>query len=385
MSQLLIKGGHVITPLEERMTDVTLDGGRITSIGPASADGTGIDAHGCYVTPGLFDLQVNGGPECDFWGDPDAKQVADFAETLARVGVTAILPTLITDDIEHLRKNIEFLEKQIGVGASTLEPAAVVAKSRSAGGSGAAAALLKERPLPVRMPGIHLEGPCLSPEKPGVHPKQHIAPLSLEVLERIIVGPVKLITLAPEKDPSGKTLEYLRQRGVVISLGHSNATFDEAQQAFNRGVSMITHTFNALPPIHHRDPGAVTAALLDDRIFCCIICDGLHVSPAAAQLVFKSKGIARSILVTDIAHIGTSQGKLVGSSITLDMAVRNAVKWGALTFQQAIQAATYNPARAMGMDNAIGHIAPGKLADLVLWDKQALAIKHVIAGGEVLF
>ncbi|HEY9791627.1 MAG TPA: amidohydrolase family protein [Candidatus Obscuribacterales bacterium] len=384
MSELLIKGGHVITPIEERMTDVTVENGRITSIGPVSSKAADVDASGCYVTPGLFDLQVNGGTQCDFWGDPDEKQVFDFAESLARVGVTAILPTLITDDIEHLRKNIEFLEKRVGVGVSSLEPAAVSGKSRSASGSTAAAAL-KERRLPVRMPGIHLEGPCLSPEKPGVHPKQHIAPLSLAVLERIIVEPVKLITLAPEKDPSGKTLEFLKQRGVVISLGHSNATLDEAQQAFNRGVTMMTHTFNALPPIHHREPGAVTAALLDERIFCCIICDGLHVSPAAAKLVFRSKGTARSILVTDIAHIGTSQGKLVGSSITLDMAVRNAVKWGALTFQQAIQAATYNPARAMGMDHAIGHIAPGKLADLVIWDKQTLEIKHVITGGDLLF
>jgi N-acetylglucosamine-6-phosphate deacetylase len=357
MSELVISGGHIVTPLEERLTDLHIVGDRIADVGRVPLSGAPkqqIDASGCWVTPGLFDLQVNGGPECDFWGDPTVEQVEQFAKNLAQHGVTAILPTLITDDLDHLRKNIDFLEKA------------------------------RQRRMPVRMPGIHLEGPCLSPEKPGVHPPQHIAPLTMDVIQRIIAGPVKLITLAPEKDPSGKTLAALAEKGVVVSLGHSNATFEEAQTAFDRGISMMTHTFNALPPIHHRSPGAVTAALLDERVWCCVICDGKHVSEPAAKLIFRTKGARKSILVTDIAHVGTSQGGLVGSSIMLDEAVRNAVRWGALSFQDAILAASYNPAKAMGCENEFGHLAPGKQADIVIWDKQTLAIKHVISAGELI-
>src|SRR5579883_385931 len=148
------------------------------------------------------------------------------------------------------------------------------------------------------MPGIHLEGPCLSPAKPGVHPTHYLQPLNMEVLTELIAPAVKLITVAPELDPSGECLKLLQRSNVVISLGHSNATYDEARLAFNRGVALITHTFNALPPIHHRSPGAITAALLDDRVSCCVIADGLHLAPPAVDLIFKTKGYGRSILVT---------------------------------------------------------------------------------------
>jgi N-acetylglucosamine-6-phosphate deacetylase len=384
MSQIAIRGGQLVTPMEVRMTDLVIEDQLIVGLGPVlnRADKVvTIDASGCYVTPGLIDLQVNGGPGCDFWGDPGLADVAAFAEKLSRAGVTAFLPTLITDDLDHLCKNIDFLEKQVGVGEEQLKPRV----SASQGKASAGAAAVQERHLPVRMPGIHLEGPCISPEKPGVHPKEQIAPLSIEVLKKIVRGPVKLMTLAPEKDPTFATLKFLKEKNVVVSIGHSFASFEESEAAFDHGVSMMTHTFNALPSIHHRAPGAVTAALLDERVDCCIICDGDHVSPAAAKLIVKMKGVNKTILVTDIAYIGTSQGGLVGSSIMLDEAVRNVVSWGLMSFQDAIIAASYNPARAMRWEHAIGQLAPGKLADVVIWDKETLAIKHVLSGGEQLF
>jgi N-acetylglucosamine-6-phosphate deacetylase len=361
MSRIVIRGGRVVTPIEERFTDVIVEGGVIQSVGSSDekpGDSTIIDASGCFVTPGLIDLQVNGAPSCNFWGDPTAGDVANFAQELVKAGVTTILPTLITDDLDHLRKNIDFLEKEVGVGN------------------------LQQGKLPVRMPGIHLEGPCLSPERPGVHPKQHIKPLSLDVVKQIASASVKLVTCAPETEPSGEALRELRSRGIEVALGHSNATYEEAKAAFDRDVKFMTHTFNALPPIHHRAPGAVTAALLDNRVMCCLICDGHHVSPPAAELVLRTKGVKRTILVTDVASVGTSQGGLVGASILLDEAVRNVVKWGIATFSDAIMMSTLNPAKAMGWDKSIGSIAQGKEADIVVWDQKSLRVLHVIAGGK---
>jgi N-acetylglucosamine-6-phosphate deacetylase len=385
--KLVIKNGHIISPLEDRFADITVEAGLIAAIGDgteqdAAADGHSIDARGCWVTPGLIDLQVNGGSQCDFWGDPTPEEVMSFATELARAGVTTILPTLITDDLTHLRKNIDYLEKELGVGPQQLTmsgPASAPAKAAIGSAKQIAAGTIS-----VRMPGIHLEGPCLSPERPGVHPPEHLQPLTLSVLEKIITPSVKLITLAPELDPEGTTLTWLLKQGVEVALGHSNATYEQAQQAFGRGVKLMTHTYNALPPIHHRAPGAVTAALLEPQVTCCIICDGQHVSAPAVQLALKAKGIGGSILVTDVAHVGTSQGGLVGSSILLDTAVRNVVKWGIATFREAIMMATLNPARALGWDSSIGMLAPGRQADIVVWDKQTLAVKHVIVRGSAI-
>jgi N-acetylglucosamine-6-phosphate deacetylase len=269
---------------------------------------------------------------------------------------------LITDDVDHMRKNIDFLSKR-GAGVSKQWQA--------------------ENAL-SRMIGIHLEGPCLAPEKPGVHPPQFIKPPSIDLFKKLASDNVLLVTMAPEKDPGCESLNWLMGKGVRVALGHSNATFDEAEVAFGSGVNLVTHLFNALPALHHRAPGAVGAALLDKQVTCCLIADGLHLDANMVRLVLSIKGKQNSILVTDIAQIGTTGGGLVGSSITLDMAVRNVVNWGAANFADAIYMATYNPARAMGVQAEVGVISPGALADLVLWDIDSLEIKHVVLNGRVV-
>ena len=193
------------------------------------------------------------------------------------------------------------------------------------------------------------------------------------------------MTVAPETDPTYECVDYLKSRHISLSLGHSNATFEEAQNAFDKGIRLMTHTFNALPPLHHRAPGAVVAAMLDDRVSCCVICDGLHVDPQAVKLLLKVKGVAKVILVTDAAQVGTKEGGLVGSSIDLSTAVRNVTRWGAASFPEAVRMATVNPAKAMGMEKRIGQIDPGHCADLVVWDKHSLAIRYVIVAGRVAF
>src|SRR5690606_13846671 len=194
----------------------------------------------------------------------------------------------------------------------------------------------------ARMPGVHLEGPFLSPARPGVHPPEFIKSPNVSDLELLVTDEVLLITMACEEDSGGECIDWLKGR-TNISLGHSNATIEEAETAFGRGVRLMTHTFNALPALHHRAPGAVGAAFLDDQVICCVIADGLHLAPKIVELILKIKGEDRVILVTDVAHIGTTGGDLVGSSIILDEAVRNLVEWSVSDFRTAIAMATANP------------------------------------------
>lgn len=366
MNPLALTGGTIITPLEERITDLIVDDGLVQSVGAFDRGSTNfetLDVHDCYVTPGLIDLQLNGGPACNFWGDPTREDLANFSRAQVSAGVTTFLPTLITADVKHIMKNVKFLQS-LGVGGS---------------GSGKAFGAVAD--CSARMPGVHLEGPCLSPQRPGVHPPEWIRPLSKSIAEQLNAPSVRMMTVAPESDASDESLKYLFSNGVVPSLGHSNATFEEAQLAFDRGVRLMTHTYNALPPLHHRAPGAVIAAMLDDRVTCCVICDGLHVDAPAVKLLLKLKGVEKIILVTDAAQIGTTGGGLVGSSIDLNEAVKNVVKWKVASFVDAVRMATYNPARAMGWLDKIGDLSEGKCADMVVWDKKTLDIKHVFVSG----
>lgn len=207
MAKLLIQGGIVVTPLEDRVTDIWTDGALVGGLGTCDSANVDrvIDAGGCYVTPGLVDLQVNGGPPCDFWSEPGLEEVAEFSKELLHRGVTTILPTLITGDIEQTKRTRDFLSQKCGAG--------VVEQAIDG---------------MVRMPGIHLEGPFLSPARPGVHPPQHLQPLELAIVQQLVDESVKLITLAPELDPSGQCIEWLQSKGVKVALGHSNATFAEA-------------------------------------------------------------------------------------------------------------------------------------------------------------
>jgi N-acetylglucosamine-6-phosphate deacetylase len=370
-TSLRIDFGHLITPSKERFANILVEGQYISAIGDLdgksgkTAD-TVINASNCYVTPGLFDLQVNGTQDCDLWDSPSKAQLNKLGKLLLNAGVTNYLPTLITDSIEQLKKNSNFLANEI--------------EFPSAGGQN-----IKTNEIVARPVGIHLEGPCLAKEKPGVHPSQFLQPLSKDVLKQIVNKAVKLITLAPELDPSFKCIEDLHNQGIAVSLGHSNATFEEAQSAFNHGVHLVTHLFNAMPSIHHRNPGAVTAALLDDRVYCAIICDGKHLAVGVTELVLRIKGCKKTILVTDVAKTGTSKGNLVGSSILLNEAVKNIVSWQIATFADAIYMSTYNPAKAMGLENIIGQLKEGNLADIVIWDKNSFDIKHVIVGGQIAF
>jgi N-acetylglucosamine-6-phosphate deacetylase len=269
---------------------------------------------------------------------------------------------------------------------------------------GWAAELVRRGPGPEgHVLGAHVEGPFLSPRRSGAqNPAYMIAP-DAGVLERLLTaadGSLRVMTLAPELDGTLALMAALRQQRVLVALGHSDAGYDEATAAIRAGANHATHLFNAMAPLHHRAPGLVGAALEAD-IPCELINDGRHVHPAVVRLV--ARAISCPVLVTDaIAASGVGDGtfmlagqevhvhagearlagteSLAGSTLTMSEAVRRAVRDSGLSVEQASAAASANPARVLGLEASLGSIAPGRCADLVVFDDD-LHVSGVMAGG----
>ena len=343
--------------------DVEIADGRIVRVAAPSANGRGI------AVAGLVDLQVNGFAGVDFAG-ADAAGYARAGEALLECGVTAYLPTLITAPETAL--------------------------------AGALRSIPTERARGPRILGAHVEGPFLAPERMGTHMLGSRRDPDVELLTRLLdAGPVRLMTLAPELPGALELIDFLHARGVRVSLGHTNATAEEAHAAFDAGVGTVTHLFNAMRPFRHRDPGIAGAALARDDVIVQLILDGHHVAADTARLVWNAAA-GRVALVTD-AMAGASVGDgryrlgdvevevrggsarsgedvLAGSVLTMIEAVRNLSELG-VPFERAVDAATAVPARVVGAD--AGVLAPGADADVVVLDDN-LEIERVLVGGEAL-
>ena len=342
--------------------DVEVSDGRITGVGLAAPAGAGI------AVPGFVDLQVNGFGGVDFL-DADAEGYKRAGEALLETGVTSYLPTLITSPEEQLL--------------------AAMREVPAAGG----------RPNVL---GVHLEGPFLSPSRLGAHMASSRRNPDLELLGRLLDGgPVRLMTLAPELAGADALIEELLRRGVRVSLGHSDATVEQANDAFARGVRTVTHLFNAMRPFRHRDPGIIGAALARDDVIVQIIVDGIHLAPETAQVVWRAAS-GRVALVTDAisaaglsdgsfsfgdldvsVHDGTVRGPdgvLAGSVLTMIEAVRNYHALG-VPLPEAVGAATSVPAAILGLDD-VGRLAPGLPADVVVLSDR-VEIERVLVAGEV--
>ena len=341
--------------------DVEVVDGFVAGWGLPSSNGRGI------ASPGFVDLQVNGFGGVDFL-DADASGYARAGEALLATGVTAYLPTLITAPEDRL---VSALGEIVD------------------GGRG------------PRILGAHVEGPFLSPRRLGTHPSSARRDPDLALLERILAaGPVRLYTLAPELPGALDLVDALVGRGVTVSAGHSNATADEANAAFDRGVNTVTHLFNAMRPFTHRDPGVAGVALARPDVTVQIILDGVHLAPDTVRLVWRAAA-GRLALVTDaVAAAGVSgdgsyrlgdvavevrdgvvrreDGVLAGSVLTMIDAVRNLHALG-VPLEAALGAATAVPARVVGAD--AGRIEIGAAADLVVLSEE-LEIERVLVGGE---
>ena len=324
-----------------------------------------------FLAPGFIDLQVNGGGGILLNDQPTADGMCTIARAHRRYGITACLPTLISDTREQARNAI------------------VVA--RSVGG--------RDGVL-----GLHLEGPFINPERPGVHRRDRILKPAADDLEQLceLAGAGRsMVTLAPECVPAG-FVRTLASKGVRISIGHSEAPAAVVMQAVVDGASGVTHLFNAMPPLSARAPGIIGAALADDRLTAGLIVDGFHVDPISIRAAFAAKGCDRIALVTDAmptvgasldhfklmgqtiklanGRLTTEAGVLAGAHLDMASAVRNLVRLGEVPLDSALRAASLTPARFLGLDNERGTLAPGTRADFVALTPELTVIGTWIDG-----
>jgi N-acetylglucosamine-6-phosphate deacetylase len=378
---LLIEHATILTP-EQSLRDgaVLVDDGRIAAAGPAAEiprppGATTLDAHGMLLCPGFIDLQVNGAFGLDFTADPAT--IWDVARGLPRYGVTTFLPTIITSPLEK-----------------TAQAREVVLRGRPDDFAGAT-------PL-----GLHVEGPFLNPQKKGAHNPAYLRPPALEAVAGWSPdGGVRLVTLAPELPGALELIAALAERGVLVSAGHSMATYEEAWAGFNAGVRYGTHLFNAMPPLGHRAPGLPGALLGDSRPICGLIGDGIHTHPAIISLAWRLLGAERLNLVTDcMAALGMPPGEhvlgdytvlvdettarlpdgtLAGCILSLDRMLHLFLGVTGCTLAEALPTVTTTAARALGLQAEYGRIAPGYVADLVLLSTDLRVSRTFVAGNEV--
>ena len=340
-----------------------------------------VDLKDAILAPGFIDLHIHGGAGHDVMEGDDAALEA-VESLIAKHGVTSYCPTTVTASMDEtlgsLGKLGHFIERMASHGPAN---------------NGRA------RPL-----GVHLEGPFLSDSRRGVHPPAHLLPPSIEVFHQMwqaAVGRVSVLTIAPELPGALELIHEARRRGVVVSLGHSNADLCQAQRGISAGAHHATHTFNAMRRLEHRDAGLLGAILTHKCMTADIIVDGIHVEPTVVDLFLREKGVEGAVLITDATsatgmpegtyRLGnfevevkngqcTSHGKLAGSVLTLDRAIRNVMDFAGWTLQNSVRLATYNPARVLGVEKRKGIIASGADADFAILDAQG-EVRNTIIGG----
>lgn len=320
-----------------------------------------IDLEGDWLSLGGIDLQINGALGLAFPDllPTDQSKLQEICQFLWQQGIDGFLPTLVTTSVEKFQQALATLSAQ-----------------KSPGDSDQAQIL-----------GVHLEGPCLNATKRGAHPQEHLQSLNIETLQTVI-GPykdsVRVMTLAPELEPSGEAVAWLRSHNIIVSLGHSLATAAEADVAFNQGATMVTHAFNAMPSLHHRQPGLLAAALVHPQVWCGFIADGQHVDPLMLKLMLKASPEQGLFLVSDaLAPLGLpdgvypwdsrqievtagtarlSDGTLSGTTLSLLAGVQNLVHWNLCSVGYAIALATEAPRQALGIPG----MGPGQPAHCLL-------------------
>jgi N-acetylglucosamine-6-phosphate deacetylase len=345
--------------------EIVIREGKIDSISDRSVSDelTTVDVAGDWISLGGVDLQINGALGLAFPNVrlEDCDKLSRICDFLWAEGVDGFLPTIVTTSIDNIHRSL-----------------AVFAEF-----------MAQQRPGTAQILGVHLEGPFLNPQKRGAHPAVYLQPLTVQLVTAVLgehARVVKAITLAPELDPTGTVVPYLRSLDIIVSLGHSQANFAQAEWAFQAGASMVTHAFNAMPGLHHREPGLLGAALTQPHVQCGFIADGHHVHPAMLEILLRSGRYAEGLfLVSDaLSPLGLPDGKypwdsreievidgtarlpdgtLSGTTRSLLVGVQNLVKWGICDIGNAIALATTAPRQAIGLP--VGYI--GQSANLLRW------------------
>lgn len=332
----------------------------------------------CILIPGFVDKHTHGANGSDFM-NPSLKDLKNITTAIVQEGTTSCLATTMTQSLENIDRALETISEHI-----------------------------KQKPSGVEILGVHLEGPCISKKFAGAQPMEYIIPCSKEVLERFITKSnhtVKQITLACEENGEA-VIDFLVQQGITVSLGHSACTYEQAKKAIASGASSISHMFNAMNPLHHREIGLVGAGLVESKVSCELICDLIHVSKPAISLLLKNKGLKNVCLITDSMEakympngkyeLGGQEvfvkdnearlkdGTLAGSTLKMNEAVRNFMETTGVSFTEAVDCATINPARCIHVEDTKGSIEVGKDADFVVVNNK-FEVLMTICRGEVVY
>ncbi|MDR3596000.1 N-acetylglucosamine-6-phosphate deacetylase [Clostridium sp.] len=375
---MLIKNCNIIYLDKIENGSISIENGRIKEINPSNCYDTNIlDANGLYVSPGFIDVHIHGAGGCDTM-DGTSVSINTIAKTIVKHGTTAFTPTTMTVSIEEIRKSLKSIKEV-----------------KEEGSDGA------------HVLGVHLEGPFISPKAIGAQNPNYILSPSILTYDEIVKDYEDIIvsiTLAPEVEGAKELIKYLSSKGIVCSLGHTSATYEEAIEAIECGASHATHLFNAMSPLTHRNPGVV-GAIFDSKITTETISDGVHITYPVLRITYKQKGTDNVLLISDaimaccmhngdyslggqdvIVNNGEARlknGALAGSVLTLDKAVRNVYKNSNLPLYEIIKMASYNGAKHCKVDNRKGQIKEGYDADLILFDDNINIKKVLILGKEV--
>ena len=379
---LVIKGGTVLTPFVKIDRGIVrIHNGKIAKVGrriSTSSASDVIDASGMIVAPGFVDTHVHGGRGFDIM-DGTIEAVGQIAQYHALFGTTSMLATTTTDSLDRITKAVRATRRFIETGT---------------GGA--------------NVIGIHLEGPYINSEEGGAQNVEHVRSPSISELRRILEESgdlVRIVTLAPEAKGALGIIAALRDRSIVASAGHSNATYAEMVSAIEAGITHVTHIFNGMRKFHHREPGIIGAALTRQELTVSVIADGIHVHPSAVRLLFGAKGADDIVLISDaIRAAGMSDGSydlgglavtvtngvcrlasgtLAGSTLTLNTALRNVVNFLGVPLSDALKMTSANPARVIGFGHSKGALEEGKDADIVILDED-LNVRNTIVRGRII-
>lgn len=376
MAPLAIHTGLTLTPLEEIPDALILvEGGSIRWVGPRSAatlppGAQEFDARRLTAVPGFIDVHIHGAAGHDVM-EATQEALSGVASCIARHGTTSFVATTVSAGVEQTVSSLAGLARAIRL------------QSKTPDGAGAPVA---------ECVGVHLEGPFLSAARRGVHPRDQLIAPSKELLARFLAaaeGHARILTLAPELAGAEETTDAACQAGLVVAAGHTDAKYSETERAIQWGVRHAVHVFNAMRPFSHRETGVVGAVLTDPRVTTEVIADGVHVDDPALRILLAAKGPEKVILVTDataatgmpdgnykLGNIEVTvsggvcrnrEGNLAGSTLTMDRAVHKMVSLG-VSLGEAVQMATMNPARLLGIQDRKGRLATGADADIVLLD-----------------
>lgn len=368
----VIKNGFIQNPDKEKVKkDILVRDGKIAEISNKLPDNEdSIDAEGLTITPGLIDQHIHGGYGVDF-NNAKSEDIVSFCEKITSHGVTSFVATVMTDSEDHIKQQIKEISD----------------------------AIKKQPENSAKILGIHLEGPFLNPDFKGIHPDSFILEPNIENFKKFENENIKIVSFAPELDKKFEFTKYLTEKTIISSAGHSKATHEELRAASKKGLKQVTHLFNAMSPLHHRNPGILGEALTNDSIYTEVIADNEHLHPIIIDLILRAKPKSRIIFISDSLPLNQSKqdnlifggqkifrknnkavnenGTFAGSLSFLDENLRKNIE--KINLSDFLMFSSFNPATNLGL-NTKGLIKKSFDADLVLWDEN-LQVKHVLIGG----